>query len=389
MLPPDVFKLVLLATTALANPQGQSPCNHHMRLPNVSPAASPQAQNATAIASTTRPPAAPLRPHPESSVDGWGQEPTNAPPSNCDAPELCPTSQMLVHVETSVTGFEHVSDVMLQPVGPIQPTQTTPVNRVELVTTSTPSLVSIHTETPTPESSPTPGDTPTPENSPPPGDGLTPSDPHTTSTPNSLMNDIVSHIGISVSSIETLSNPTDNTDNTDNRLPTTSDTDLGHEYDPSQPSAIAQFQQATEADPAPSVSLLGSAPIMTPGSQLTLGSITLTLTPGLSSMLGDGTTATYVAITTDDAGQTLITVSSSGTAVTATITDAPATLTRSRTGFEASITKTASPASSDGPSANRVAAATSSRGLGVHQRAELGQWLYVGVGLVGLGLVAG
>ncbi|KAF2440594.1 hypothetical protein P171DRAFT_524610 [Karstenula rhodostoma CBS 690.94] len=332
-LPPDVLTLVLLANTVLA-------------------------QNSTTIAPTTRPPAAPLRPHPESTVDGWGEQVTKTLPSNCDSPAAC-TTQLLVHVETSVTGFETLSTVVLEPEGGIR---TTPVNRIEPVTTSTPSLVNIHTElapmtqervlepsktpaSPTPgerpETSPAPGGNPTPGNSPAPGDSPTPSQPQATSTPNPLLMDIVSHIGIPVSSLETESKPTDS------HLPTTSETDLSHANGPSQPSTNVQFQQATEADPGPSVSFLESVPTMTAGGQVTLGSVTLTLTPGLSSVLGDGATATYVAITTDDAGQTLITVSSSGTAVTATITDAPATLTKPVTGFETSITTAALLASAD------------------------------------------
>ena len=53
---------------------------------------------------------------------------------------------------------------------------------------------------------------------------------------------------------------------------------------------------------------------------------------------------TSIGITTDATGQTLITLSSCGTAITATISNAPAVITLPKTGFEASITDAALPA---------------------------------------------
>lgn len=117
------------------------------------------------------------------------------------------------------------------------------------------------------------------------------------------------------------------------------------------------------------------------GNTITLGSATLTLTPGLSTIIGTGSDTTLVAIQTDSASHTAITVSSSGTAVTATITNAPATITLPRTGFEASVTKSAGRGVST-PRPAVTASTTSSRGVANEQRTSIG-------GLTGLVLVLG
>lgn len=75
---------------------------------------------------------------------------------------------------------------------------------------------------------------------------------------------------------------------------------------------------------------------------ITLGSVTLIPTPGLSTSLGAGTSATFIAIQTDSASHTIVVISSSGTAITATMTVAPVTVTLSKTGFESSTTDDAS-----------------------------------------------
>jgi hypothetical protein len=358
---------------------------------NVRTAASLLAPNVTLIELTIDP-AAPTESHParvhgESSVRGWGDGIATVA-SSCDAVVGC-TTLLVVHVETSVTGFQDVSTIGVEPLVAMPTAQD---DSVEVVTTSTPSLVNIHTELePTTqervaEASQTPGTIPMQ-----PGDTPTPNEPQATSTPSYLLLDIVSRIGIPVSSTGVGSNPSDHS------LPTTAETGPGDESGPSQSNANVQSQQATEAGPGPSTSPPESVPVVTAGGEITLGSAVLTLTPGLSSVLGDGATATYIAITTDAGGQTFITVSSSGTAVTATITDAPATLTKARTALEASITTAARPSIVDGTSADasayartdRAAVSTSSQGTAAPRRSKLGRWLYAGVGLVGLGLVAG
>ncbi|KAJ4358148.1 uncharacterized protein N0V89_002727 [Didymosphaeria variabile] len=367
MLPQAVFAQVLLATTALAIPQ-----------------ASLIIQNLTPTDSTTHsdPTTAPARAHPESTVDGWGDGITETATGTCDSPDTCPP--FLVHVETTVTGFEDLATTTA--LESFIRVQTSQHGRADVVTTSTPSLVNIHTEVvPTTQQrlgrpSETPVGIPTrPEDSP------TPGVPQATPSPDSLLLDIVSRIAISASSTGSGSNPPNN------RLPATSETGLSNNDDPTpQTHANAQSQQATEAGSSASIAPVGSAPEITAGGQITLGSAILTLTPGLSSTLGDGATATYVEITTNDAGQTLITVSSNGTAVIATVTEAPAAVTKPKTGFEASITTAARPATLDSTGDDNTVPTTSSRGSAVPQKAaDMGQWLYVGLGLVGLRLVAG
>ncbi|PVI06533.1 hypothetical protein DM02DRAFT_649655 [Periconia macrospinosa] len=89
-------------------------------------------------------------------------------------------------------------------------------------------------------------------------------------------------------------------------------------------------------------------PTVAIGGLITLGpSATLTLTPGLSTTVGAGSAATQIAITTDNAGKTFIVLSSSGTAVTATVTKTLTTSTLPETGFGGSPTVAARPASSN------------------------------------------
>ncbi|KAF2867232.1 hypothetical protein BDV95DRAFT_598344 [Massariosphaeria phaeospora] len=129
------------------------------------------------------------------------------------------------------------------------------------------------------------------------------------------------------------------------------------------------------------------SPAISVGAPITLGSAILTLTPGLSTTLGSGPVATFVALTTDTAGQTVIVVSSSGTAVTATVTNAPLTMsmTMPKSGFEASITEVASPGGFSSPSYNGAASTTSSEGIAAERRGEVGCWVGIVLGLMGLG----
>ncbi|EFQ89868.1 hypothetical protein PTT_13731 [Pyrenophora teres f. teres 0-1] len=79
------------------------------------------------------------------------------------------------------------------------------------------------------------------------------------------------------------------------------------------------------------------------GGIVTIGSETLSLTPGLSTTVGPVNDVTFLGLATDKTGNTLVTISSSGTAITATVSNAPATVTLPRTGFEASVTAAARP----------------------------------------------
>lgn len=104
---------------------------------------------------------------------------------------------------------------------------------------------------------------------------------------------------------------------------------------------------------------------------ITLGSATLSLTPGLSIIVGTGTDTTLIAIQTDSASHTIITISSSGTAITATITNAPATVTLPKSGWDASITGEGG----RGVRSTRVAVtavSTSSKGGANARRANVG-----------------
>jgi hypothetical protein len=98
----------------------------------------------------------------------------------------------------------------------------------------------------------------------------------------------------------------------------------------------------------PSVTAIADAqPTVQLGQSMTIGGTTLTLTPGLSTTIGTGSAATYIEIASDATGPgTIIMLSSSGTAVTATVTNAPTTMTVMST-FEASITSAGTSRSSN------------------------------------------
>ncbi|USP82497.1 uncharacterized protein yc1106_09771 [Curvularia clavata] len=113
-----------------------------------------------------------------------------------------------------------------------------------------------------------------------------------------------------------------------------------------------------------------TSPSVIAGNSITLGSAVLTLTPGISTTIGPNSDQTFIAITTNVAGSTLVTISSSGTAVTATVSTTPTVLTLSKTGFEASITHGAGPERYTGKLST-----TTSSGLAVeNRRSEVGWW---------------
>jgi hypothetical protein len=141
----------------------------------------------------------------------------------------------------------------------------------------------------------------------------------------------------------------------------------------------AQSAQAL-VTPAPGVSAPQAT--ATVGGIITAGEVPLTLTPGLSTTIGAEADATFIGITTNAAGQTVITISSSGTAVTATVTDAPLTVTLPKTGFEASITNAARPGQWSSSAAG-TAASTSSRGGAVGQQRVQSWWTSAVMGVLG------
>lgn len=125
----------------------------------------------------------------------------------------------------------------------------------------------------------------------------------------------------------------------------------------------------------------------TNNNHITLGSITLTLTPGLSTSIGTGTSATIIAIQTDSASHTVIVISSSGTAITATMTVAPATVTLSKNNVASSITGDASRGVPT--SLHRVPAATTSSAAAANMReARSSEFSKFILGLLGIVLVS-
>lgn len=122
--------------------------------------------------------------------------------------------------------------------------------------------------------------------------------------------------------------------------------------------------------------------------RITLGSTTLNLTPGLSTIIGVGTSATLVAMTTNVAGQTIIVISSSGTAISATVTKTAVVYTAPRTGFDAILTAAAKPADNwNRNTAGSPTSTTASKGGAAQRWNDRTEW-WAGV-LFGLGVVFG
>lgn len=126
-------------------------------------------------------------------------------------------------------------------------------------------------------------------------------------------------------------------------------------------------------------SATGTTPGAIPNS-ITLGSAVIALTPGVSTTIGPSSDQTLVAITTNAAGSTLVTISSSGVAVTATVSAVPTTVTLPKTGFEASITDVARP----GVVTSRLSTTSSTAMAANNKRNEVGWWTGAMLGVVGL-----
>ena len=150
-----------------------------------------------------------------------------------------------------------------------------------------------------------------------------------------------------------------------------------------------QVQQHITPGPNPPGDAGALAPQATAtlGGVITLGSTKLTLTPGLSTTVGPKTDATSIGITVDGTGQTVITLSSSGRAITATVSDTLAVITLPKTGFEASITDVARPASFTGPDTRGAAVSTSRKKGAANKSGELHGWTGAMLGILGLGVV--
>ena len=158
------------------------------------------------------------------------------------------------------------------------------------------------------------------------------------------------------------------------------------------PAGAGQGDQAQTGATIPGSITQGTASIAsahssaTNNNHITLGSITLTLTPGLSTFIGTGTSATLIAIQTDSASHTVIVISSSGTAITATMTVAPATVTLSKNNVASSITGDASRGVPT--SLHRVPAATISSAAAANKReARSSEFSKFALGFLGIVLV--
>ncbi|KAF2741566.1 hypothetical protein EJ04DRAFT_547884 [Polyplosphaeria fusca] len=126
-------------------------------------------------------------------------------------------------------------------------------------------------------------------------------------------------------------------------------------------------------------------PALTIPNALTLGTATLTLTPGLSTTIGPPANPTFIQLSTDTHGQTIIVLSSSGTAISATVSNVPATMTLPKSGFDASSTAVARPgelpsAGGDGAAASSTA---SKGGAAVPWETGVGWWTGLAGALVG------
>ena len=245
--------------------------------------------------------------HLESTATGFElDEPTRTP----KIVTLSLTEAPMIILEASATGFDSP---------PITTSlQARPEQTPEVIVTNTPTVISIHTEIATTatgylDNEVGPGSEATLQ---PTSDGL-------------LLNEIISRIGNPHPGAQLSSQQASPTTNAvpyaiNESAPLNNEVTI---------QAIPTTLAVTEAP--------GAQPALVVGEPITLGAATLTLSNGLSTTVGTGSAATFVALITKPAGYTVIVVSSSGTAVTATISNAPVTITMPKTGWEASITAAA------------------------------------------------
>ncbi|RYN30829.1 hypothetical protein AA0119_g9135 [Alternaria tenuissima] len=192
---------------------------------------------------------------------------------------------------------------------------------------------------------------------------------------NSLLLSIVSQLGGTPSNVQ----PASPTTNSLGQTITPPSSDNGGGSAAAQPATTPNSGMPRDTDEA-------SFPQVTPtvgtGYLVIGGAWTVTLTPGLSIYLGGNLAPTILEMTTDATGNTLVTVSSSGTAVTATVRVALTTMTMPKSGFEASITDSARP----GEQSARLAT-TSSKGAGADKTSKLEWWTGAVLGILGFGIL--
>ncbi|KAL6712546.1 hypothetical protein ACN47E_000423 [Coniothyrium glycines] len=365
-LPTELLTIVLLTSSAFAIPQ-------------IAPAANETAQSTDSIKT----------PQPTFPPDEGLQDPQEDPPLNdpCST-ESCWPLNFIPSLPTE-TGWGDDINVIAAPSAIViidePPT---------LVTTRTPTIIGIQTAivpvlspsrsakpdggrivvvgpsgngnnepsaalalTPAPAPSPAPGQQPGPK-----GDNAqaTPSVDAQPSVNNDLLLDIISKMGETPPPAE---------------LTHVSDTAAGttEEHDPEQHQAMTNVVDTAHEQVTLSV-----------GASITVGSAVVTLTPGLSTTIGDGT---MIGITTDNTGQTIITIASSGTAVTATVSNAPVTMTVPKPGFEASITAAARPGAASASSARERVASSSSKAGAMAHAVEFDWVTRAVLGILGIGVI--
>ena len=244
--------------------------------------------------------------HIESTARGFEPDQSTRTPK---AITISLTEVPMIIIEESATGFDSPITTSLR----ARPEQTP-----EVIVTNTPTVISIHTEIATTA-------TEYPGNEVGPGSEATPQP----TSDDLLLNEIISRI----------SNPHPGAQPNSQQASPTADA-IPNAINESAPLGDDNTVQAISTTLAVT-EVLGAQPAHVVDESITLGAATLTLSNGLSTTVGTGSAATFVALTTNPAGYTLIVVSSSGTAVTATISNAPVTITMPKTGWEASITAAA------------------------------------------------
>ncbi|KAF2109197.1 hypothetical protein BDV96DRAFT_240936 [Lophiotrema nucula] len=131
---------------------------------------------------------------------------------------------------------------------------------------------------------------------------------------------------------------------------------------------------------------LSAQATMVVGGSITLDGATLTLTPGLSTTFGTSGDLTYISLTTEVGGQTIIVLSSSGTEISATVTTAPVPLTLPKTGFDASQTAEARPGTlANSSSAGAAASTIAQKGTAaIVWKGGMNRWTCLTGGIFGL-----
>lgn len=194
---------------------------------------------------------------------------------------------------------------------------------------------------------------------------------------NSLLLQIVSQIGRAPSNVQP-TQPTSSATDSPGQTVAPANNQNGENSALGQPATTPDSGMASNTD-------ITSPPQTTPAvaiGEFVYGTQTLTLTAGLSTNIGSNFFPTFVELTTDAEGNTLVSVFSDGTAVIATVRVAPTTMVLQSSGFEASTTDPASPGEQTGGSAT-----TSSKEAGAGRTSELEWWMGAVFGALSFGAI--